>query len=190
MASFAPDGGNVLGIAGNRVREYDVVTSQPAGIVFAHRGQVRSAFYSPDGRSVLTVGEQHDIRFWDRASGRRLGEVPSGAEIGALGFSADGKCVAVVREDHRVSVYRIATGELQGPVLKMLPRYSGFILGPDGRTAYTHDPSDGVQEWSVAAGKIVAVRKAPGAVRFLDFVADKMVVVTGEGQHLARAWDL
>ncbi|MGH7222123.1 MAG: WD40 repeat domain-containing protein, partial [Gemmataceae bacterium] len=190
MASFAPDGGKVLGIAGNRVREYDVVTGQPSGPIFAHRGKARLAFYSPDGRSVLTVGEQDDIRFWDRASGRRISDGPSGAEIGALKFSADGKCVAVVRADHRVSIYRIATGELQGPVLKLPPRYSGLILGPDGRAAYTRDPSDGVQEWDVAAGKIVGVRKAPGSVRFLDFVSGKRVVVTGEGRHLARAWDL
>jgi eukaryotic-like serine/threonine-protein kinase len=190
MGGIAPDGRTVLGIAANRIREYDVVTAQPVGSFLAQHDKAVSASYSPDGRTVLTVGERFDIHFWDRASGRRVGEGPAGAEIESLNFSTDGGHVAVVRKDRSVWVHRASTGELQGPVWKWESRHDGLALGPGGRVAYTHGDSRHVQERDVAAGKVVHIHKAPGTVRFLDFVAGKLVVVTGEGGHLARAWDL
>ncbi|HTU16810.1 MAG TPA: protein kinase [Gemmataceae bacterium] len=190
LGGLAPDGLKVLGIAGNRVREYEVVSAQPAGSILAHHDDVVSAFYSSDGRYVLTVGKQFDLHFWDRASGRLLNTGPSGAKIDSLKFSTDGSCVAVTRVDHSVSVFRVPSGELQGPVWKLPPRAAELVLGPNGRAAYTHDDSIHVQEWDVVLGKIVRVHNAPASVRFLDFVAEKPVVVTGEGGHLARAWDL
>ncbi|HVC98584.1 MAG TPA: hypothetical protein VND64_33265, partial [Pirellulales bacterium] len=188
--SIGPDGRSVLGIGSDSVREFDVVTSQPAGPLLAHGEQARSAFYCPDGRSILTVGDRNDIRLWDRSGGQKIGEGPAGAEIDRLDFSANGAYVAVARADRSVSIHRIPTGELQGPPWKLPPQYSGLVLGPDGRAAYTHDASGGVREWDAARGNILRVWKAPGRVQHIRFVEGKIVVITGDGEHLARAWDL
>ncbi|HEY7156483.1 MAG TPA: protein kinase, partial [Gemmataceae bacterium] len=204
VASFAPDGRTMVGLAGNGAREYEAVTGQPAGPVFEHPPGVRNASYSPDGRTILTVGERYDVRFWDRASGRQVGEAPltqpspplggegrvRGAAIVSLNFNADGACVAIARDDHSVAVCRAPSGELQGPLLKLAADDSGLVLRPDGQTAYTHDAKGQVQEWDVQTGKVLRVWKALGPVQYIRFVAGKTVVVTGEGGHLARAWDL
>jgi WD40 repeat protein/tRNA A-37 threonylcarbamoyl transferase component Bud32 len=189
LGAIAPDGRNVLGFAGNRAREYELVAGVPAGPILAQRDELRSAFYSAKGQYVLTIGNRYDLRFWDRTSGRQIGEGPSGAETTASSFSADGEYVAVARIDGSISVHRMATGELRGPVLK-LPQYSGLLLSADGRAVFTAPPESGVQEWDVATGKVVRFHQTPGSVRFLDLVAGKTVVVTGAGTHLARAWDL
>jgi WD40 repeat protein len=189
MTSFAPDGRNMLGVAGNRAREYDVVTGQPAGQVLAHDGGVRSAYYGLDGRSILTAGERYDVRYWDRASGREIGASPDGAEIVSLNFSATGEYVAIRRGDRTVSVHRVPTGEVQGPILKLLSGNSEMVLRPDGQAVYGHDEG-GVRELDVHTGKVLRVWKVPGTVRFLRFVKGKAVVVLGQGSHLARAWEL
>jgi WD40 repeat protein len=188
--SFAPDVRKVTGILDKGVREYDVVTSLTAGPLLEHPQKVRDAAYSPDGRTILTVDEQYGIHFWDRASGRQVGECPSGARIVALNFCAGGANVAVTREGNSVSVCRVPTGELQGSPLKLESQHSGLALRTDGRAVYTHDSRDHVQEWDVRTGKVLRVWKVPGRVRFLHCVAGKPVVITGEGRHLARAWDL
>jgi WD40 repeat protein len=189
-SSFAPDVRKVTGILDNGVREYDVVTSKAVGPVLEHPRKVLDTAYSPDGQHILIVDERYGIHFWDRATGRQVGEGPSGAKIAALTFSADGARVAITREGRKVSVCRVPTGELVGPLLKLSPRDSAVVLRTDGWTAYTHDSRDHVQEWDVRTGKVVRVWKAPGLVRFLHCVAGKPVVITGEGGHLARAWDL
>ncbi|HEY7159330.1 MAG TPA: protein kinase [Gemmataceae bacterium] len=190
VTSFAPDGSKMVGLAGNSAREYEAVTGQPAGPVLQHSQSVRNAVHSPDGRTILTVGDRYDVHFWDRTSGRQVGERPPGAAIASLNFSADGACVAIARNDHSVAVCRVPSGELQGPLLKLAADDSGLVLRPDGQTAYTHDAGDHVQEWDVRTGKVLRVWKAPGRVQYIRFVAGKTVVVTGEGGHLARAWDL
>jgi eukaryotic-like serine/threonine-protein kinase len=188
--TFSPDGNNVLLIDGKRVREYDVKTSQPTGPALMHGNLVSFALPTPDGRCLLTASEQGNIHIWDRASGRQIYESPTGAGITSHGFSADGKWVALARADQRVWVHRVPTGELQGSVWKLPPQCSGLILGPDGHDAYTYDPSGGVQEWDAATGKKLRDWNAPGRVRYLQLVAGKVTVITGEGAHLARAWDL
>ncbi|HTU89263.1 MAG TPA: protein kinase [Gemmataceae bacterium] len=190
LSMLAPDGRNVLAVTDDNVREFDAVTSQPAGPILAHRDPVRLAFFSPDGRDIVTIGSKFDIHFWDRTSGRLLREFPAGAAIGSFQFSPSGEIVAVVRADRSVSVHRLPTGELLGPVWKLPPPYSVLIPGPDGVTAYSHDNNDGVQAWEAATGKMLGEWKVPGRVRDIHFVAGKAIVLTGEGRHLARAWEL
>jgi eukaryotic-like serine/threonine-protein kinase len=190
FGSFSPDGRNALCFADNRVREYDIVTGAPAGPILTQRDPARTAYYGPNGRYLLTVGSRHNLHFWDRASGRPIGEGPSGAEIDSHDFSADGEYVAIVRKDRTVSVYRTSTGEALGPMWKLPAKHAKLILGLDGRTAYSHDASRDVHEWDVAAGKIRRVWKVPGRVKHLLFGVGKVIVIAGEGDHLARAWDL
>jgi WD40 repeat protein/serine/threonine protein kinase len=191
VSSFASDGKRMLGIAGSRVREFDAVSGQAVGPVLEHPQWVRLASYSPDGQTILTIGSRYTVRFWDRASGRQVGPSLTGTAVNAVSYSADGKYLAISRADHTVSVYRTPSGELWGPVLK-LPESDpvGFFVHPDGRTGLSYDGSDQVREWDVRTKELLHVRKVPGSVRRLCFVGDKAVVVTGEGRHLARAWEL
>jgi WD40 repeat protein/tRNA A-37 threonylcarbamoyl transferase component Bud32 len=190
LGKFAPDGQTALGVAGNQVREFDIVSGQSTGLVLAPRGQVVQALYSPDGQKVLTISGKFALHFWDRSSAQPISATSAGPEIDWILFSPDSTSIAVFRVDKTVSVHRIATGELQGPVLKVAAQQNRFLLGPEGRVAYTPDDSGHVLEWDVAAGKIVHEYQVSGAVRFMNYVSDKVVVVTGEGNHLARAWDL
>jgi WD40 repeat protein/tRNA A-37 threonylcarbamoyl transferase component Bud32 len=190
VGSFAPDGQNLLSFVGNQAREYNVVSGVAAGPVLAQRDPVRSAFYGPDDRCLFTIGHQYNLHLWEQASGRHIGEIPSGAEIESYSFSADGQCIAIARKDRIIEVYQLPAGKLQGRVLRPQPGYSGLVLGSCGRDVFAITPDGGVQEWEVATGKTVCVHKTPGPARFLERVGGKLVVITGEGTHLARAWDL
>jgi len=190
VEGYAPDGHNMLCIIDNEVREYNAVTSEPAGPMLRHSQMVRAAAYSPDGRNILTIEEKFGLRFWDRVSGRQLGQHLCNSEVVGRHFSPDGEWLALTYQDCRVGIYQVPTGKLQGPFLKLSGRNVTVVVAPGGRTAYTYDEKAGVQEWDVAAGQVVRVLKPPGPVRFFDFVAGKLVVVTGEGRHLARVWEL
>jgi eukaryotic-like serine/threonine-protein kinase len=190
LGGFAPDCRKVLGITGKRIREYDVVSGEATGPVFSQDDEVKYAAYSPNGQYLVSYGKRGGVHFWERNSGRLIRTGPSGEPIEWLNFSADGDAVAVTREDHGVSVYWISSGEQQGPVWMLPPGCLQVVLGPKGQPVYAHDGQNHVYEWDVAAGKIAQVHKAPGSVRFLNIVGDKVVVVTGEGSHLARAWSL
>jgi WD40 repeat protein/tRNA A-37 threonylcarbamoyl transferase component Bud32 len=190
VEGYASDGHNMLCIIDNEVREYDAITSEPAGPMLRHSQRVRAAAYSPDGRSILTIEEKFGLRFWDRASGRQLGQHLCNSEVVGRHFSTNGEWLALTYQDRSAGIYHVPTGKLQGPLFKLSGRNVAVVVAPGGRTACTYDEKAGIQEWDVAAGQVVRVLKPPGPVRFFDFVAGKLVVVTGEGNHLARAWEL
>lgn len=188
---FAPDGKAILGLGGHKVREFDGVTGQPVGPVLEHPLDVRGAAFSPNGRTIVTWADPNDdVRFWDRSSGKQIGKVLSGPKIARFDFDAKGDRFALLRNDYKLAVHRVPTGELEGPLIPIPQPFTGMVLRSDGKTVFTHGPSNEAREWDVGAGKLLRVHKVPGTIRRLCFAANKPVAITGQGDHLARAYDL
>jgi WD40 repeat protein len=59
-----------------------------------HGAKVQTATFAPDGRSVVTGGDDGFARRWDVRSGQRLAEYRHGAAIREIAFSPDGRFVA------------------------------------------------------------------------------------------------
>jgi WD40 repeat protein/tRNA A-37 threonylcarbamoyl transferase component Bud32 len=190
MYAFAPDVSRFMAVDGTNASEHDVISGEPAGPILKHREAVHSAAYCPDGRNLLTNEKRFGLRFWDRASGRQVGEYPYAEEIIWYSFSANGEHVAIVGADHSVRVCQVPTGKPQGQPLRLTAEDTGLLLRPDGQVFYTHDSVDRVREWDINEGKLVRVHKAPGLIRFIDLVGGRPAVITGDGGHLERVWDL
>jgi WD40 repeat protein len=63
--------------------------------------------FSPDGRLVVT-GSENDLRFWDAATGKAVGQIPLPRRPTYLAFNQDGKRLAVAFSDPTVLVYDVA----------------------------------------------------------------------------------
>jgi hypothetical protein len=99
--SFHPDNRRVAAWGGHRVRVWDRVSGQWSALTAFHDGPVRQASFSPDGRFLLTVGDDQAVRLWDLAGGHAhrspwlQTEPVRGAE-----FSPDGEFVAIASGNH------------------------------------------------------------------------------------------
>ncbi|XVU30277.1 hypothetical protein ACQPZJ_25270 [Actinoplanes sp. CA-054009] len=76
-------------------------------ILRGHQGTVTTAVPAPDGRSVLTAGQDGIARLFDSGSGRLLRQLRVGrsAPLTGASFSADGKLVVTVARDGQIQVY-------------------------------------------------------------------------------------
>lgn len=75
-----------------------------------HRGYLSAAF-RPDGRTILTAGNDRAARRWDVATGQPVGPaLPHPAEVRCVAFSPDARHIATGCRDGAVRLWDAATG--------------------------------------------------------------------------------
>jgi tetratricopeptide (TPR) repeat protein len=102
-----------------------------------HPDRVVSVAFSPDGKTILTGGDDRTAQLWEAATGRPLGpplEHPSA--VASVAFSPDARWILTVCWDNMARLWDAATGLPVGPVLSgaLWPRGS---FSPDGRFLLT-----------------------------------------------------
>jgi WD40 repeat protein len=126
-----------------------------------HEHPVTDLAFSPDGKTLVTVGQDADLVFWDPATGKEVRRVPRagprGVGFGNRGvcFSADGRHIVTGGMDGAIRFVDATTGKeervLQG-------QHRGWIMGlalaPDGKSLVTADYSGTILLWDVAGGNV------------------------------------
>jgi RNA polymerase sigma factor (sigma-70 family) len=170
----------------------------PAGAV-ARLGTVRFRFspvgcaFLPDGKTVVSVGQNGGIDLWDARTGRLLREIDTGRFSrgwGVVSLSGDGKRLAVsgvVAPEANAGwrraarVYDLASGEvLRAMEGEALDGINTVVLRPQGKLLFTLDGKGTLQALELATGAEVARQVFPGD----SFAA---LAVSPDGSTLAVA---
>jgi WD40 repeat protein len=92
QAAFAPDGRVLLVMSEASARIHDAHTGRPLTPPMSHGPTARMghAVFSPDGRRVATVADDHHVRIWDAGSGQALTPPLPHRHVRHASFSPDG----------------------------------------------------------------------------------------------------
>ncbi|HMC89885.1 MAG TPA: serine/threonine-protein kinase, partial [Gemmataceae bacterium] len=160
-----------------------------AMILRGHGGSVVTVALSPEGKRLVSGGEDGAAWLWDTTSG--LGHVMPAkdkARIKAVAFAADGQTVAVAREDGTLVLWDSANHRERARLDKALEGPRSLAFFRDGKRLAVNG-NVGVQLWDTASAKLLAILRESGyEVYSISVSPDEQTIAVGDNKGKVRLW--
>jgi WD40 repeat protein len=158
-----------------------------------HEGPIASACFTPDGRRLVSLGEDQTLRWWDVESGQQFAVLrgPGCSPPLCAVFSPDARRMAFRHEDGKVAVWDTETGR----EIALLPVKAGSLYAfcHDGRQVVTGESNGTIRVWDTGSGRpLKVVSGHQGAVEDVAVSPDgRRIVSSGaDPSHVVRLWDV
>ena len=162
-------------------------------LIQAHHGNILSVAFSPDGKTIVSGGDDCTVRSWDLETGKPTGEpLPRHEDSGDCRAAiSDGKTIFSVSEDETVRLWEPATGKPIGEPLQENEVLS-VAVSPDGKKVVIGGDDGTVRLWDLATGKRIGepLQGHSGMVLGVDFSPDGKTIVSGGEDGTLRLWEL
>ena len=164
----------------------------PLAAPMRHLGQVDSAWFSPDGRRVLSVSHDGTARIWDAATGGALATVRHEGRILQARHSPDGTRFVTASADGTARIWNGTNGVPLAPPLSHTGRVYWAEFSHDGRRAVTASADRTARVWDAASGNLIRELRGHGShvvvARFSPVNADR--IATGGSHGSIRVWSV
>jgi WD40 repeat protein len=159
---------------------WDVASGQARQTLHGHRANINAIGFSPDGRRLVTAGEDGVANVWNPDTGvLEAAFSGSGQALADATFSADGRRLATAGFDARVRVWRLDAPRPLTLLAGVPPMVAG-AFSPDGKRVAVAGKTGPIVVWDAATGEPVTMLPGPdGGVRALAFAPDGSRVAAG-----------
>lgn len=156
-----------------------------------HKGPVRGAVFSADGRQIVTVGDDRTARVWDAQTGA-AGFVLRGTDepLRAVAMTAGGNAAAISASGH-LRAWELRGGKEINQLGPLAAGVNAIAFSPDGSILAVASGTAVVRLWSSDPNqRMRELAGHGGAVRSVAFSADGSRLLTASEDRTARLWDV
>ena len=120
-----------------------------------HGGHMRIARFSPDGKKVLTAGDDRTARIWDAATGKQIGPamVHDNEVVLEAAFSPDGKRLYTTTNGGKLRIWDITTRRQLSSALNSgvgdRERTECIFVNTDGKRLLTGSDDGVIRVWEI-----------------------------------------
>ena len=188
-AAFNADA-SLLAVADyNEVVALNTADAKPRFNLVGHRKQVTGIAFSPDGKTIVTVGQDQDVRWWDAATGKPQATELHGSSLACVAISPDGKLVASGAEDGTVKVWDLKTREIVANLEGHEKTVRCLAFSPDSKSLATGSADGACKIWDIGEQKARITIASAGGPTALAFMPDGKTLLTAGASKTVHLWD-
>jgi WD40 repeat protein/tRNA A-37 threonylcarbamoyl transferase component Bud32 len=170
---------------------WDTQTGHEVLSVKGHEMAVKAVVFSPDGKRLVSAGQDRTLRIWDAATGTETMTLRGhDGAVTAVAFAPRGERMASAGGDGTVRLWDAATGAL----LKTFRGHEDYVLSvafaPDGRRVVSGGQDGTVRVWDVNNGQETQVLRGHlGLVTAVAVSPNGTRIVSAGQDSTLRLWD-
>ncbi|MBS0187467.1 MAG: serine/threonine protein kinase [Planctomycetes bacterium] len=146
---------------GKRGWEWDLLSRESAGTLWAKRGDFKKVAMSSDGRQLVALSSDQPPQIWDATSGERLLKLATDDSVNCAAFSPDGRRLATASINGLVDLWNDAGTHLAS-LRGHTDQVNSVAFDTDGRSLVTASVDGTVRLWDATAGTSRAVMRGSG----------------------------
>jgi WD40 repeat protein len=159
-----------------------------------HAGVVVMAAWSPDGKRIVSCGNDATVQVWDAMTGHQFWTYtfpnPRTSYTFAVAWSPDGKSIAAGGNTGMVAMLDAATGHLLATYESQSTFIEGIAWSPDSKHVAFGNGDHTVEVWDATVGKLLVTYKGHSAeVQRIAWSPDGTRIASASYDGTVQVWN-